>query len=600
MLKRLFFSMCVLAGLLPIAAKAQIPELIYFKCNTSSGTSVTNEAQTGTRVSTNGTLVGTTIGGTGQFGAAWQGNGAAASTSNCLNANWPLNLTGPWTLSMWIGNLAPTQSCYFFGGSGGSTFRAMAGPTYVSNQAGIMVRATGMTDVHLQNVVTGAPIVVTLVYDPTGPNIRTYVNGVANVVVPQTATMTITGTDFLIGGYATNGGLPAGSLLDEIRLYNRALSATEVANTWNVDLLGGPPCPVPTGLNATNILSSSATVGWNAVPGSVGYEYKVDQNPTFTTGTPTSTTTNSGSVSGLLPGTTYYLHVRNLCSPTNPSFWVDYQFTTLPPCNDPSGFNTTNLLPNSVTLNWDPLLSALSWDYIVDQDRNDPASSTGATNVTVPTDGVTGLTEDTWYYVHIRANCTGEQSNWSLDSFQTPIPCRAPVVKIEHLNTDEAVGYWDPIKTAFEYEYAISTSATPPAQGTRYDQTAIHTSALKDGKQYFLHVRSHCNSLGTITFSPWTSASFITWPTGVVNINEQDFSIATYPNPVKNIMTMSITGAIKTGATAIITDVTGKALKTLQVTDHKTDIDISQLPTGNYLLKYSDGENNSILKISKI
>jgi hypothetical protein len=600
MLRKLFFSMCLLAGLIPIATQAQIPELIYFKCNTSSGTNVANEAQAGTRVSVNGTLVGTTIGGTGQFGAAWQGNGAAASTSNSLNANWPLNLSGPWTLSMWIGNMAATQSCYFFGGSGGSTFRAMAGPTYVSLQGGIMVRATGMTDVHLQNVVTGTPIVVTLVYDPTGPNIRTYVNGVANIVVPQTATMTLTGTNLLFGGYDANGGLPAGSLLDEIRLYNRALSATEVANTWNVDLLGGPPCPVPTGLTASNILSTSANVSWNAVPGSVGYEYRVDANPTYSTGALTTTLTPTGSASGLLPGTTYYLHVRNLCSPTNPSYWVDYQFTTLPPCNDPSGFNTTNLLPNSVTINWDPLLSALSWDYIVDQDRDDPTSSTGATNVTTPTDNVTGLTEDTWYFVHIRANCTGEQSNWSLDSFQTPIPCRAPVIKTDYVNVDEAVGYWEPIATAFEYEYAVTTSAIPPPQGTRYDETSIHTSALKDGKQYYLHVRSHCNSLGTITYSPWATASFITWPTNVVNINDQDFSITTYPNPVKTVVTISITGPIKPGAMATITDVTGKVLKTELVTEHKTDIDISQLPGANYLLKYNDGENNRTLKISKM
>lgn len=599
-MKKLLFSVCLLAALSPVAVMAQIPELIYFKCNSATGTSVNNEAQTGTRVSTNGTLVGTTIGGTGQFGSAWQGNGAAASTSNCLNSNWPLNLSGAWTLSMWIGNLAATQSCYFFGGSGGSTFRAMAGPTYVSLQGGIMVRGTGMADVHLQNVVNGSPIVVTLVYDPTGPNIRTYINGVANIVVAQSATMTLTGTDLLFGGYITNGGLPAGSLLDEIRLYNRALSATEVANTWNVDLMSGPPCPVPTGLNATNVLSTSATVGWNPVAGSTGYEYIVDQNPTYTTGTLIATANTSANITSLTPGTTYYLHVRNKCSPTNPSYMVDYMFTTLPPCNDPTGFNTTNLTDNSTTINWDPLLSALSWDYIVDQSRNDPTSSTGATNVTSPTDNVTGLTEDTWYYVHIRANCTGEQSNWALDSFLTPIPCRAPVIKIDHVNVDEAVGYWEPVKTAFEYQYAITTSATPPAEGTRYEQTAVHMSALKDGKTYYLHVRSHCNSRGTISYSPWGTANFVTWPTAIVNVNEQDFSISTYPNPIKNIVTISITGAIKEGSTIMLTDMTGKILKTHQVTEHKTEMSMAALPSGNYLLKYSDGEHNEVVKINKM
>src|SRR5215217_1337927 len=74
-----------------------VPELMYFRFDTP-GPTVPNEAVPATRVSVNGSLVASTIGSTGQFGTALQGNG---STSNLFDAGWATNLSGPWTMSMW-------------------------------------------------------------------------------------------------------------------------------------------------------------------------------------------------------------------------------------------------------------------------------------------------------------------------------------------------------------------------------------------------------------------------------------------------------------------------------------------------------------------
>ena len=390
------------------------------------------------------------------------------------------------------------------------------------------------------------------------------------------------------------------------RTYGTYQAVSGTAGTSSLAELGleiqtGPPCPVPSGLNATNILSTSATVNWNPAASSTGYQYIVDQNATVPyPNTPIPVAGTTANVTGLTPGTNYYLHVRNMCSPTNPSVWVDYMFTTLPPCNDPSGFKTTNLQPTSTTISWNPLLSALSWDYIVDQDRNDPVSSTGATNVTSPTDNITGLTEDTWYYVHIRANCTGEQSGWSLDSFQTPIPCRAPELKVSNLSTDEAVVYWEAVKTAIEYEYAISSSPTPPALGgTRYNFTSIHMPALVDGKNYFVHVRCKCNSLGVISYSPWATTNFMTWPTDVQNVNSNEFALDAYPNPATDVLTVEIKGKIADNATITLSDVAGRVLRSQAVSEAKTTLNTASLPAGNYMLKYTDGANNRVMKINK-
>jgi hypothetical protein len=292
--------------------------------------------------------------------------------------------------------------------------------------------------------------------------------------------------------------------------------------------------------------------------------------------------------------------VLNKCSSINFSGWVNYAFTTLPPCNPPVGFNVTNLTPGGATINWATWLSALSYDYLVDQNRNDPATTTGLTNTLLTSANIPGLTENTWYYVHIRSKCAAnEQSVWSLDSFLTPIPCRPPTINITHMNTDHAVASWEPVPTALQYEYALTTSPTPPALGTKYTYTSMQASSLYDGKDYYLHVRSLCNSIGIEGVSDWATASFKTWPVNVNNVAGDDFKIGAFPNPVKNTVTIHVAGKMQGDANIIITDISGKVLRTAILTGSKIDIDMSALPAGLYMLKYIDGAHTETMKLSK-
>lgn len=361
----------------------------------------------------------------------------------------------------------------------------------------------------------------------------------------------------------------------------------------------GPPCPVPTALNATAVTSKTATVGWTGVAGSVGYEYAVT-----TTATPPmtgliSTTLTSINLTGLTPSTTYYLHVRNKCTGNGISQWVTYSFITLPPCQPPIKFKTTNLAPTYATINWDPWPSALTYDYLVDESRNDPASSTGITNIATTADNITGLKENTWYYVHIRSKCAaGEMSGWSLDSFMTPIPCRAPIVKIDHINTDEAVAYWDPVPSALNYEYAVTTSPTPPVLGTKYLYTTLHTAALNDGKDYYVHVRSVCNSLGVAGISDWATASFRTFPVSVGTVNDEDFSVSLFPNPARTQVTVTINGS--NGENSLeVTDVSGKVLTQLNNIRNTVVINTEKFAPGVYLLKYKDNIHSQVSRLVK-
>jgi hypothetical protein len=386
-------------------------------------------------------------------------------------------------------------------------------------------------------------------------------------------------------------------------LYND-LCANETVSFTAGAVWGG--CAPPMSLGVTNLMATSATLNWSAatLTTPLSYEYALTTSATPpATGTPTTNTTFSTTT--LTPTTQYYLHVKQDCgAPTGWSGWSTYNFTTpaIPPCLPPGGINITNLTTASATLNWSAAANSVSYDYVVDQNPADPISSTGLTNLTATSDNITGLTEGNWYYIHLRTNCTlalTPSSPWALDSFLTPIKCYPPALQIAHLNTDESVVYWEPINSATEYEYAITTSPNPPYAGTRYNNTYIHFSSLKDGKSYFVHVRANCNSLGTVSYSPWSTAPFATWAASVHNVNNNNFDIEAYPNPASDVVNIAVKGSLTANAKAMLCDMTGRALQTISITDVRTSLNISNLPAGNYMLKYEDGMNKRVIKINK-
>jgi len=268
-------SLLLVVGTLLIAisdlAPAQnVPELLYYKFEEAGGTATANLANLG--VGTNpAPLVGQTMGGTGQFGSALVGTGA---TSNYVETGWTTNLSnGSWTISMWLNNLPNNTTLYYLCGDvTASSFRSFLGGA--AGAGNVTLRATGLTDMIVTAVAPG-PTVVTYVYDGPTQTLKSYKNGVLFGTRPSTV-LNINGTGatpYRVGAYSTLTGLPAGGLMDEFRLYNRALDDAEVAATWNQSLPLGTPgwssqtSGVATALNTVKAVSS--TVAWAAGNGGV-------------------------------------------------------------------------------------------------------------------------------------------------------------------------------------------------------------------------------------------------------------------------------------------------------------------------------------------
>jgi glucose/arabinose dehydrogenase len=146
-----------------------------------------------------------------------------------------------------------------------------------------------------------------------GTNLRLFVNGTQVSSKAVSGAMPNTANPLRIGGNAVWGEYFAG-LIDEVRVYNRALSATEIGNDMKVAVVSGPadstPPSAPGNLKATGSIGK-VTLAWEASSddfGVTGYEVYRSTSPGFTPSAANriATPTATGYVDATAPGTYYY------------------------------------------------------------------------------------------------------------------------------------------------------------------------------------------------------------------------------------------------------------------------------------------------------
>jgi hypothetical protein len=414
-------------------------------------------------------------------------------------------------------------------------------------------------------------------------------------------------------------------------------------------------CGAPTGLATSGISATAATATWAPVSGATSYdiEYKPASSSTWITfGFGTSGL--QWTLSGLEPTTSYNWRVKANCS-SGSSSYTQTQFTTgaIGSCSAPGGLFTSNIGSNTVTMNWSLVNGAFS--YAV---QYKPTSSGSWLYATTGTSGtyvnLYSLSAGTTYDWRVYASCSlTEVSGYSYGQFttsgSTPPPvsgCPGPYdvstngtisgAATISVNTDVkgTIASRDDIDY---YQFTISSGGSITVWLTtlpgNYDLAILNSSGTQIGISknkgtkneslslnvaagtYYAKVypagtannATSCYTLkvytGTASRVATTSNSVTATATGVTaaaakeNVNP-NFTINLFPNPAGDQLSLSVEGVDKKTVIKVY-NLMGKLVMQQESSNTLTQLNISKLSAGFYLVKVNDGKEIRSAKFIK-
>ena len=188
---------------------------------------------------------------------------------------------------------------------------------------------------------------------------------------------------------------------------------------------GAPP--VVTGVNATSVTATSATINWStdkAADSQVAYRTTAAYGATSALAS-TLTTAHAVGLTGLTAATTYHYQVLSRDAQGNLTTSADFTFTTgAPPVV--TGVNATSVTATSATINWSTDKAADSQVAYGTTAAYGTTSALASTLTTAHAVNLTGLTAATTYHYQVLSKDAQGESTTSADfTFTTGAP---PVV----------------------------------------------------------------------------------------------------------------------------------------------------------------------------
>jgi hypothetical protein len=393
----------------------------------------------------------------------------------------------------------------------------------------------------------------------------------------------------------------------------------DISNT-NFTITTGTGCSSPAGLTASAITTTSATVAWSAVSGAVSYDvdYKATSSSTWINAA-TGTTSTSVGLAALTAGTTYDYRVRTNCA-SGSSAYSAAQFTTTSVviCTVPTGLTTSAITATSATVSWTAVSGALSYDvqYKANSSATWLNAATGTTSTSV---GLTGLTSATLYDWRVRTNCSAGSGSYATAQFTTiSTTCASALdnstngtisgAAVIPFNTN-VTGLISPTSDIDHYRFVITTSGTITitlgtlpfdydlkllsSTGTQLNISQLGgtssetiSRSITPGTYYAQVYGWNGANSATSCYTLRVQLGTATRGTDLVTSDVQ--KIAVFPNPAKNIVNINLTGL--TGKSEVnMFDVNGRAVMQRVLSAVNSQLDISALPAGVYMIRIKNG-----------
>ena len=283
-----------------------------------------------------GTVSGATWTAAGKYGSALSFNGSSARVN--IPNSVSLQLSGGMTLEAWVDPTSVTSAWrdVLYKGNDNYYLEATSSPGGVPGGGGIV--GGGYGEVYGPTKLTANSwAYLSLTYDGTA--LRLYVNGSLVSTTAKTGTLATSTNQLQIGGDSLYGQYFNG-LIDEVRVYNTALSAGQIQTDMAIPISGGTsdtqPPTQPGTLSANAASSSTINLSWGASTDNVGVTgYRIERCQgsgcsNFSQIATTTGSTTTYSDTSLSANTSYSYRVRATDAAGNTSPYSNTATTTTP------------------------------------------------------------------------------------------------------------------------------------------------------------------------------------------------------------------------------------------------------------------------------
>lgn len=400
----------------------------------------------------------------------------------------------------------------------------------------------------------------------------------------------------------------------------------DISNT-NFTITAGSACGTPTGLAASSITNTSATISWGTVSGALSYDvdYKAASSGTWIN-VATGTTSTSANLSGLTQGTLYDYRVRANCSGGSGSYG-QAQFSTTAPCNAPTGLTSSAVTASSATVSWTAVSGAANYD--VDYKLNSSGTWTVAASATASTSvNLSGLTASSLYDWRVRANCGASGSSaYSQAQFTTTAASTCPGPYDVSTNGTRGGAATIPFNTDVKglintttdndyYRFVITTGGTitvtlstlPADYDLRLYRNNTQVAISQNGgttsetinytatagtyyaRAYGFNGANNTTSCYTLRVQLGTASR-----EGELIVGSK---ISVFPNPVLDKVNIRI-DELQGTADIRVFDMYGKMVQQQRSASMNTQLDLSKLASGMYIIKVMNGGKESSMKVVK-
>ena len=321
---------------------------------------------------------------------------------------------------------------------------------------------------------------------------------------------------------------------------------------------GGGGCAVASGLNATSIAQTTATLNWGAVSGATSYNLQVKLSSSSTWTTFTGLTGTSSNITGLTANSTYNYQVQTVCGGTSAAYSSAASFTTLASggggCTDTYESNNTKNTAKVIPVNTTFTAQIASSS---DVDWYKFANTSATRNIKID---LTTLPFD--YDIRLYRGTNNSVLASSLNGGTTD---EALIYNTNTVSTSyyaKVEGYQGVFSTTQCYTMRVSLSSS-----------AFRTDGSSDGEVEELEI----------------PVVFENVPFGM------------FPNPASNHITVEVPMDTEADVQVSIFDPSGKATlqqhRVLGKGDNQMSFDVSRLPNGIYFVEVRNGKSLNTRKL---